>query len=158
QQESIQKIDTARTPVRWGSFEAEFTRVRIFDAQQQERYIFLPGEQIEIELEYIAHRPIPNPYFGIGIDTEDKIYITGGNTKIKNMPVGTISGKGKLRIVYPKLNVTGGKFLVTAGIFRDPDNQDSAYDYYMNCASFFVDSSELRDEGVVFSPQTWEFK
>lgn len=158
QQESVQKIDTARTPVRWGSFEAEFTRVRIFDAQQQERYIFLPGEQIEIELEYIAHRPISNPYFGIGIDTEDKIYITGGNTKIKNMSVGTISGKGKLRIVYPNLNVTGGKFLITAGIFRDPDNQDSAYDYYMNCAAFFVDSSALKDEGVVFSPQTWELK
>jgi ABC-type polysaccharide/polyol phosphate transport system ATPase subunit len=158
QQESLQKIDTARTPVRWGSNEVEFTRVQIFDEKHQERYIFLPGERIEIVLEYIAHEPIENPCFGIGIDTEDKIYITGGNTKTKNIKVGTISGTGKLRIVYPQVNVTGGKFLITAGIFRDPDNQNSAYDYYMNCASFFVDSSAVNDEGVVLSPQTWEFQ
>lgn len=158
QQENIQKIDTSRTPVRWGTNEIQFTRIRIFDQNQQEKYIFFPGERLEVELEYIAHAPIVDPYFGIGIDTEDKVYISGGNTKIKNIKVGTISGKGKLRIIYPHLNITGGKFLITAGIFRDPDNQNSAYDYYMNCASFFIDSSDVKDEGVVFAPQIWKFE
>jgi ABC-type polysaccharide/polyol phosphate transport system ATPase subunit len=158
EQDSVQKIDTFRTPVRWGTNEIQYTRVRLLDENRKEKYIFRPGESLEVELEYLAQKPILEPYFGIGIDTEDKIYITGGNTKVKNILTGTISGKGRIRIIYPHLNVTGGKFLLTAGIFRDPENQDSAYDYYLNCASFFVDRSAVVDEGIVSLPQEWIFE
>ncbi|MCX7919120.1 MAG: ABC transporter ATP-binding protein [bacterium] len=155
QQQSIQKISTVSTPLRWGTNEIQYTRIRLLDEHRNEKYVFQPGEYLEIELEYMAHQPIIEPYFGIGIETEDKIYITGTNTKLQEIRVGTVLGKGRIRIIFPQFNVTGGKFLLTAGIFRDPTNEYTAYDYYCSCASFYVDRTYVKEEGIVLSPHKW---
>lgn len=152
-----QVIPTKRKGFRIGTGEIKLTKVRVLNKEGNEQYFFKTGDTMIIEIDYEAYRPIDNPCFGIGIATEEWIYVHGTNTLIKHIQTGTIKGKGRIRITYPELNVLSGKYLITVGVFRDPHCEETAYDYHAGMYSIYVSAGEKEDEGLFYLPQSWEF-
>jgi len=155
----VQVIPTAKSGFRTGSREIEITEVHIFGGTGEEKYIFTPGEPLEIRIKYKAHQTIENPIFGIGWADENGHYLNGSNTRLRHEVVEKIStGEGELKVSYPQFNLQQGKYLLSCGIYREPIADETAYDYHACLYSIFMSLGKPGDEGVFHQEQTWEFQ
>lgn len=153
-----QIIPTQKRGYRTGSGEIKITKVRILDKNNRECYMFKTGDSMNLEIDYETDREIDNPIFGIGIATEEMTVLHATDTQMKRESLGKVSGKGTWRVSYPQLNLMQGKYVFGIGIYRDPISDSTAYDYHACLYSIYVSSDEMKSNGPMHLPQTWEFK
>ncbi len=142
------------TFTRNGTFEAEITKVRCLDANGEEQETFRKGDPLTIEMEYVAHRPIADPEFGIAIDRNDGIRVTSPNNRRGNRPIAEINGIGSVQYHIKNLSLQAGEYLISAAIH---DSQmPVAYDYHLQAYRIKIkDEQNVRVDGLIDFESDW---
>jgi len=124
---------------RLGTRRIEITRVRLLDAQGNERFIFATGELFKLEIEYWAHQAVESPVFGMGVHRNDGVHITGPNTATSRFELPTLAGHGTVTFTVPYLALLEGLYHIAVAVHNQADTE--MYDYHGRCASLRVVNS-----------------
>lgn len=140
---------------RWGSKEAEITRIEFFDEQNRKSDVFKTGDFMRVRIHYTAHQRIKKPVFGIAFYREEGIHINGPNTKTSNYDIDGIEGEGYIDHIIRSIPLLPGPYLFTTSIYDYPCIH--AYDHWERCFRFAViESNEIQERfGVVYIPSEW---
>ena len=68
------------------------------------------GEALEIELEYEARQPIDDALFRVQFFRNDGLFVHGQNTVRSGLDIGTLHGRGRVRVRYPQFGLLGGDY------------------------------------------------
>lgn len=141
---------------RWGTKEVEITNVSFYDKEEQiVNGIFRTNEGFIARIEFIAHRKVNQPVFGIAIFSEDGTYINGSNTKVNNYYIPAIEGKGVIEYFVEVLPLLQGKYFFTASV-SDYDIF-VPYDIWHKCLYFTIVQSEpfSGQTGTLYLANKW---
>jgi ABC-type polysaccharide/polyol phosphate transport system ATPase subunit len=138
---------------RWGSREIEISNVRMFDGNNQEKYIYLADEPLVIEFDVEARAAESDFVFGIGVYNGEGINCYGSNTLLENYSAQQIQGKGKVRLTVPALGLVNGTYFLDIAVHK---RDGYPFDYHHFQYTFRVTSSH-RDVGIARIPHRWEF-
>ncbi len=138
---------------RWGSREIEISNVRMFDAADNEKYIFQADEPLAIQFDVEAHAAESDFVFGIGVFNGEGISCYGSNTLLENYSARQIQGKGSVRLTVPELGLVNGTYFLDIAVHK---RDGYPFDYHHFQYSFKVVSSH-RDVGIARIPHRWEF-
>jgi ABC-2 type transport system ATP-binding protein/lipopolysaccharide transport system ATP-binding protein len=138
---------------RWGSKEIEIHNVKMIDRHGKEKYIYESDESFSIRFEVEAHRPEEDFVFGIGVFNSEGIVCYGSNTLMEDFKSLSISGKGKVNVHIPALNLVNGTYFLDIAVHK---RDGYPFDYHHFQYTFKVTSTH-KDVGIVRIPHTWEF-
>jgi energy-coupling factor transporter ATP-binding protein EcfA2 len=142
---------------RWGTRQIEITGVRLLDEDHQETTIRRTGDELTVEMDYMAHEPIADPEFGLALHSQDGIHLTGPNNRVGGLPLGMVEGSGTVRYTIHRLPLLPGRYRLTAAV-HDSRNP-IAYDYHQEAYSFrVVEGTVAETEGVIALDATWEWQ
>lgn len=107
--------------------------VEILDSMGVSKRTFALGEAISIVIEYEAAYEVNDPVFAVTFHRIDGIQMDHKNTRLLDMKLGCISGRGTARFDFAPLRLGPGEYLITVAILKylDVDNwvdQPSSYD------------------------------
>ena len=138
---------------RWGSREVEITNVKMRDVKGNEKYVFSYDEPLSIEFDVNAKKREKDFVFGLGILNYEGVNCYGSNTHIENFKSTEISGKGKVRINIPSLNLVNGTYFLNLAVHK---RDGFPFDYHHFLYTFKV-ISKHRDIGIVRVSHEWDF-
>jgi ABC-2 type transport system ATP-binding protein/lipopolysaccharide transport system ATP-binding protein len=148
-----QKWEDERREKRWGKREVEIRRVTLKNLRGEEKHVFTPDEGMVIEIDALAHEPVKDFVFGIGIFNSQGISCYGTNTSLEDYEPVALQGEGKAACRIEKLNLINGTYYLDVAVHK---RDGYPYDYHRNLYSFLV-SSTLKDVGIARLPHTWTF-
>ena len=123
---------------KWGTNEVEITNVYCWDKNKQKKFdgVFITNDEFVARIEFIAHKKISHPVFGIAIYNEDGTLIIGSNTKGSHLEISSIEGKGIIEYAIEYLPLLPGKYYFSVSVC----DYDAfvAYDYWHKCLSFTI--------------------
>ena len=138
---------------RWGSREAEITKVEMIGASEQPAHLFQSGERVEIRLHVRANQRVSDFAFGVGIFNAEGVCCYGTNTSIDGGAPGELTGEGLVVFTIDALNLVEGTYKLDVAIHR----QDGVpYDYHRQLFTFRMKSPQ-RDVGIFRPPHRWSF-
>jgi ABC-type polysaccharide/polyol phosphate transport system ATPase subunit len=156
--------ETTHQPRRWGSRQVDLLTVRLLNAQGQEQRTFATGEEMIIDLVYLAHERILRPVFGI-VFTPATTPAPGalppcvgvGNSKWSNQIVDSIGpGRGTVRCRVSSLPCYQGYHFIDVAVCSEAE--DVYYDYEEKFCNFHVSPRpELDSQGYPYLPTQWEY-
>jgi len=138
---------------RWGSRDVEITNVKMRDGKGNEKYVFSYDEPLSIEFDVNAKKKEKDFVFGLGILNYEGVNCYGSNTHIENFKSNEISGKGKVRINIPSLNLVNGTYFLNLAVHK---RDGFPFDYHHFLYTFKVVSIH-RDIGIARVPHEWDF-
>ena len=142
---------------RWGSGEIEINSVRFLDAGGEEQSYFQTGDEMTIEIAYIAHKSIIRPEFGLAIFRQDGVQVNGPNSHLAGIDMDTVEGPGIIRYKIKSLPLLPTLYQVTAAIHNA--QLTHAYDYHELAYPFRVVTGGTKEmDGLVEIPATWEWR
>jgi hypothetical protein len=121
---------------RWGSGKVEITHLRVLDQSARERYAFLTGETLTIQMRYQAKAAVENPVFGLALHRSDGLHITGPNTKFGNLPIPRTDGEGIVEYTIAQLPLLPGRYEISVAAHDAADTE--MFDYHDRMYSFVV--------------------
>ncbi|MGH2767912.1 MAG: ABC transporter ATP-binding protein [Actinomycetota bacterium] len=129
-----------------GTREAQILSVLIRDGEGRERQMFKAGEHLEILVDVESCRPLEDPVVGIMIYDERDQLVFGTTSAARNIELGTLDGKCRVRFAFPSLPLQDGKYAVTLAVHsRDRRN---AYHWQERCYSFWCVNTG-QDAGLI---------
>jgi ABC-type polysaccharide/polyol phosphate transport system ATPase subunit len=143
----------AYRPGRWGSREVEIRQVRLVDARDRERHVFVPGETLTLSLSVHAAAPVDDFVFGIGLFAADGTCVYGTNTDLEDWKPIRIEGEAEVRLSLEGLRLVEGTYLVDLAAHK---RDGTPYDYLRGLHSFRV-KSRIKDVGIYRPQHHWSF-
>ena len=142
---------------RWGSGEIEITSVRFLDAAGLEQSYFQTGDEMTIEIAYMAHKPIVRPEFGLAVFRQDGIQVNGPNSQLAGIEIENVEGPGVIRYNIKSLPLLPSLYHVTTAIHNA--QLTHAYDYHELAYPFRVITGGTNEtDGLIELPSTWEWQ
>jgi len=138
---------------RWGTREVEITNVKMLDRDSKEKYVFQSGEELIVQLKYLAPKVIARPVFGIGFYLSDGTWVFGTNTNLEKINIESIVGEGTINIVFPAVHLIENTYLVSIAVHAE---DETPYDYHDKIYKVAF-RSEIRDAGIIRLPHEWRF-
>ncbi len=138
---------------RWGSREVEIRSVRLLDARERERHVFVPGETLTLALQVAARQPLTDFVFGIGLFAADGTCVYGTNTDLEHYVPRRLSGEAEVRLTLEGLSLVEGTYLLDLAAHR---RDGTPYDYLRGQHSFRV-KSRVKDVGLYRPLHRWSF-
>lgn len=132
------EAEVARPPAegkRWGNRWVTLEAVELLDGEGRAVGAVPWGEPAALRLVYRAHEPQEDFVFGVAIHREDGQHVFGTNTELDGWVPERLEGEGEVRIEFPSLELTPGRYLVDAAVHRAGG---LAYDYACEVLSFLV--------------------
>jgi ABC-2 type transport system ATP-binding protein/lipopolysaccharide transport system ATP-binding protein len=148
-----QKWEDERREKRWGKREVEIRKVTLKNLRGEEKHVFTADEGMVIEIDAVAHEPVKDFVFGIGIFNSQGISCYGTNTSLEDYEPVALQGEGKAMCRIEKLNLVNGTYYLDVAVHK---RDGYPYDYHRNLYSFLV-SSTLKDVGIARLPHSWIF-
>ena len=140
---------------RGGSGEIEIINTCFIDADGEAKEAFATGDSMTIEIHYLAHKPVPNPEFGLAIFRQDGVQVNGPNTNIAGVDLGMIEGTGIIRYEIDNLPLLPATYLVTTAVHDSRSHQ--CYDYHKQAYSFRVSQGVTQElDGLIAMPAQWQ--
>jgi lipopolysaccharide transport system ATP-binding protein len=140
--------------LRWGSRAAEVAAARLRGAAGDERYHFVSGEPLVVEIDVRAAAPLDDFVFGVAIATPRGFEVWGTNTELAGYRPTALAGEARVRLVCPELRLAAGDYQVDVAVHA---RDGAPYDYRRRLLSFAVTASD-RGVGVYAPPHQWEFE
>jgi lipopolysaccharide transport system ATP-binding protein len=154
--DQLEQDDAAASVKRDSGSVVEITAVRILNKDGKEEKNFNTGEQLVVEMTYFAHKPIPNPQFGLAIHRHDGLHINGPNTRIAGLDMGLVEGAGVVRYCIPELPLTPARYRVTTAVHDSRYN--IVYDVHHQAYSFRVVADGAEEiYGAFEIPAVWDW-
>jgi ABC-type polysaccharide/polyol phosphate transport system ATPase subunit len=144
-------VAAAESPTRWGSRRAEIARARLL-VEGVERYDFVTGDEVAFEVDAVAHEPLEDFVFGVGVSTPRGIECWGANTDLDGFAPRRFAGSATVRLLCPSLRLAPGEYEVDVAVHA---RDGAAYDYRRRFFRFTVRSNE-RGAGVYFPEHRWD--
>ncbi len=142
---------------RWGSREIEISDVRFLNAEGIEQSYYQTGDEMTIEIAYVAHEPVPKPEFGLAIFRQDGQQVNGPNSQLAGLDVGTVEGAGTIQYHIRELPLLPALYQVTAAIHNT--QLTNAYDYHELAYPFRVVTGGTKEtDGLVVLPSSWTWQ
>lgn len=150
-----EEMPSVSEPNRWGSGEAEITSIEFFNDQNTKKDVFRTGDFMKVRINYIAHKRIKKPVFGIAFYREEGIHINGPNTKTSNYNIDYIEGEGFIEYIINSIPFLPGPYLFTASLYDYSCLH--AYDHWERCFRLnVIESDKIKERyGVVYIPSEW---
>ncbi|MGQ9496251.1 MAG: ABC transporter ATP-binding protein [Thermoanaerobaculaceae bacterium] len=120
---------------RWGNREVTLLAVEMLDAHGRPCKVMRSGEAVALRLAYKAHVPKEDFVFGIALHREDGTHVFGTNTHLDGLKPRRLQGEGCVRIFFPSLQLTPGRYFVDAAVHSVGG---LAYDYACDVLDFMV--------------------
>ena len=140
-------------PGRWGGREVEIRAVRLLDARERERHVFVPGETLTLALSVAAPLPVEDFVFGVGLFAADGTCVYGTNTDLEGYLPRRLAGEAEVRITLEGLSLVEGTYLVDLAAHK---RDGTPYDYLRGQHSFRV-KSRVKDVGLYRPLHQWSF-
>jgi ABC-type polysaccharide/polyol phosphate transport system ATPase subunit len=145
------------TFTRWGTGDIEICGVRFLDGQGNEQTAFKTGDAMTIEISYVAHKPIIDPEFGLGIYRQDGVHVNGPNNRVGGLPLGLVKGEGIVRYCIERLPLLPGLYQTTAAVHDSRIAR--AYDFHERAYPFrVVAGGTLESEGILALAASWQWQ
>lgn len=90
--------------------------VNFFDADGQPTEVAFNHEPLTVRIGYETVKPVKNPVFGLAIFSSAQVNVTGTNTSIDEVELGTLSGRGHVDFTIDPLLLTPGDYNMTVAI------------------------------------------
>ena len=104
------------TAERPGSHEVVIERVELKDAHGRTVDRVVAGEPLRALVHYDAREPVPDPVFGIGIYTENDVYVSGDHMRMHEIRLGRVSGRGCVEYVLDPLPLNPGGYRLSFAV------------------------------------------
>ena len=140
---------------RFGTRQAEITRVEMLRADGTTPLFFTAGETFRLRLHYRTHERIEWPTFGLAFYRRDGAHVNGPNSVKDGYEIPCLDGTGSVEYVIEHLPLNPGRYELTVAIY----NYDStvAIDHHHRLYPFEVRSrTDWNEEGVVHIPAQWQ--
>ena len=125
---------------RYGTLELEIRDVRLINSRGAAISSLGQGAFLRVEIDYEAHRPIPDPIFGVTfIDERGKTRYMP-QTKGSEIGLPTVEGPGRLAVEIPSLLLEGGSYY--ADVWAWEHLWAYGYDYHRR--AYLI---QIRDSG-----------
>jgi lipopolysaccharide transport system ATP-binding protein len=142
---------------RWGTREAEITRVELLDANGQPTPAYDTGAPMLIRIHYHAHEPIASPNFGLAIYFGEHIHVSGPSSRSAGFEIDEIRGEGYVDFRVKSLPLLKGMYLLTVAIYDQTARH--AYDHHDRLYPFRVQQSDAGERyGMVWLDADWDHR
>lgn len=142
---------------RHGTREVEITQVELLGADGRARPIVETHAPLTIRVHYLAHQPIRQPVFGVGLYHESGFWLNGPNTNFDGVEIPEVSGAGTIDYHIPSLPLLAGRYLISAAVVDT--TMLHTYDMHDRMYRLTVHSDALRERyGVISIPGRWEWR
>ncbi|MEW6421807.1 MAG: Wzt carbohydrate-binding domain-containing protein, partial [Deinococcota bacterium] len=138
---------------RIGSREVEITEVRLTDSIGLAVSEIGSGEPLRVELDYVAHTPLPGVIFGVSLSREDGLICYDLDTASAGVAVPLHAGPGRVVLELGRVDLIGGQYHVNVGVYEQ--EWSYAYDYHWQAYPLTV-RAQLGDKGIVRAPSSWK--
>jgi len=143
--------EEAAKPRRWGDGRVVLTEVELLDKFGARGSRFNSFDPMTVRICYEARERVADPIFGIAIYDEEGRHLYGTNTELKDHPIESVEGEGKVDLKVSRIPMLSGKFFLTvAAHSRD----GKPYDWLDKQYSFEVVPAG-RDAGIIEVPCRW---
>jgi lipopolysaccharide transport system ATP-binding protein len=142
-------------PNRWGSFQAEITKVELLNAKGECPPLFKTGGFFQLRIHYQAHTRLETPTFGLSFYRSDGVHVNGPNSVRDGYEIPYIDGTGFVDYILEKLPLNQGSYELTVALY----NRDStfAYDHHHRAYPLEVRSPTVwHEDGVVHLSADWQ--
>jgi lipopolysaccharide transport system ATP-binding protein len=140
---------------RWGTYQAEITRVELQNAAGECPPYFKTGDFLRLRLHYQAHTRIEQPTFGLAFYRHDGMHVNGPNSVSEGYHIEAIEGRGYTDYLIDRLPLNPGTYELTVAIYDR--NSKLAYDHQHRAFPLEVRGIGLWSEaGVVHIPASWQ--
>jgi lipopolysaccharide transport system ATP-binding protein len=141
-------------PRRRGAREVEIVRVELLDAMGRECMVLQTNEALTIRMHYVAHQPISNPVFGVGLNHEAGLILTGPNTSFDEVAIPLVKGAGYVDYTIPTLPLLTGRYQISVAVVDT--TMLYTYDHHDRMYQIVVQSEGSRERfGVLSLPGHW---
>jgi hypothetical protein len=141
------------TEGRWGSREVEIVGVRVVGEDGAAGHVFQSGERVSVHMQVVAHQPVDDFVFGIGLFNADGICCYGTNTGIAELVGDRFEGEGEVTFAFDGLDLTEGTYKVDVAVHK---HDGYPYDYHRLLYTFRV-KSHTKDVGIYRPRHHWTF-
>jgi ABC-type polysaccharide/polyol phosphate transport system ATPase subunit len=146
---------TESLPRRWGSGEIEMLNLRLLDSEDRERSRFVIGEQLTVEMNYVARKPVEEPEFGLAIHRVNQTDNDEPFSLIVHPHSGVLDGQGITRCRIDSLPLFPAEYTISATIYDSAGK--TAFDHQERILSFqIVAAVGAGRKGLIDIPATWE--
>lgn len=151
QPEALPIEEAAAKPRRWGDGRVVIAEVELLDKFGARSERFSSFDPMTVRIRYHAKQKINDPIFGIALYDELGRHLYGTNTELKDHPIESVEGEGKVDLQVARIPMLAGKFFLTvAAHTRD----GKPYDWLDKQYSFEVVPAG-RDAGIIEVPCRW---
>ncbi len=141
---------------RWGSRGIEITAVNLLDATGTLQNLFKTGQEMIVELHYLAHEPVKNPEFGLAIFRHDGTHLNGPNSRLAGLEPGVVSGAGIVRYRIKRVPFLPARYRITVAIHDS--RVSKTYDYHEKAYPFRIVAGGTEEiHGLIEVDATWEW-
>jgi ABC-type polysaccharide/polyol phosphate transport system ATPase subunit len=141
---------------RRGSREIEITSVEMLDKNGQQRPAFQTHEPLTIRIHYCAREAITEPVFGVGLHTENGIWITGPNTRFDSFSIPLVEGQGHVDYTIPNLPLLTGRYPISIAVVDN--TMLHTFDHHDRAYTLVVQSDGLTEQyGIATIPHQWQW-
>jgi lipopolysaccharide transport system ATP-binding protein len=140
---------------RFGSLEMEIVAVQLIDPAGLPVTELDSGDPLQVEIEYVAPQPIPEPIFGVIISREDGQVCYDTNTAGAGHRLPTVHGPGQISFHIERLDLIGGQYYVDVGVYER--EWAYAYDYHWHAYPLVVRPTG-GEKGILHPPHRWEME
>jgi ABC-type polysaccharide/polyol phosphate transport system ATPase subunit len=150
--EAVESEDGGR---RWGSGEAQVSRVEILDRHGVPTTLTHTGEPVTVRLSWQAEEPVLEPVLGLTLWTREGVEVWSQHTRDAEFPIDKLVGSGSVDFVVPRLMLLPGAYDLSAAIVDQ--SLTHVYDHRRYCCPFYVEAGPLRDtSGLISLGGSWQ--
>ncbi|MHB8671363.1 MAG: ABC transporter ATP-binding protein [Acidimicrobiales bacterium] len=136
-----------------GTRQVEIVEMCFTDGHGTPKDRFEPGEELGFELVLEARQPVDDPVVGVAIYNHLDTLVYGTNTSLRNVALGRLDGRRRVRFGFGRIPMVEGQYFVTVAVHsRDELTQ---YHWMERQLSFKV-FSPTNDPGVLHLDTTIE--
>ena len=157
---SLSKTDLTSAKGRSPSLTPVFRSLRISRASGDETAVFVPGDDVLIELGLTVSSPVRSPRIGIGVNNSrgDRVFAVA--TYLSPQPIGRVEGRANVQVTFRMPPLYPGRYLLDVSLAGE---QGSFIDQVESAAAFevlqdgYLGSSHpyFPEMGSVLVPSVW---
>lgn len=138
---------------RFGSLEVEIVSVQLLNLEHQPIAEIKSGDGLQVQIDYLAPKPIKNPIFGVTISREDGQVCCDLSTADPKLALPLIQGRGQVGLQFERLDLTAGQYYVDVGIYER--DWAYAYDYHWHVYPLQINATGV-EKGMLNPPHRWK--
>lgn len=138
---------------RFGSLEMEIIHVQLLNEASNPIIQIESGDSLTIEMDYYAPQAVESPIFGVTLTSEDGTICCDTSTTVPDIGAPVLSGKGKIRLRFSRLDLARGSYFVDVGAYQK--DWEYAYDYHWHVYSLKIGDANP-GKGLLNPPLHWE--